>query len=790
MTHPLLEGLNPEQRQAVEHVHGPLLILAGAGSGKTRVLTRRVAWMVENGIRPWNILAVTFTNKAAGEMKERVAQLVGAQAHEVWVSTFHSSCVRILRRDIGALDGWSGSFVIWDDDDQTRALKQILAELKIDPKRLPPARFRSAIDRAKNALKTVDELDAADRLRDVYVAYERKLREANALDFNDLINKVVELWRTRPEVLERWSRRFAYVMVDEYQDTNPAQYELLKLLAGGHQNLAVVGDDDQSIYSFRGADVRNILSFTTDFPAATVVRLERNYRSTANILAAASAVVKNNAQRMDKTLRTDAPDGDLLSLRSFPDEDAEADAVVGEIRASLRERKPSDFAIIYRTNSQSRPFENALARARIPYVLVGGRKFYERREVRDLLGYLRLILNPADDMSFRRIVNTPTRGIGEKAVEGLTADALAAGIPLFEAAKRRAPLGGRLGGSLHAFVTMIETFQVQARHLPPGELVAHVADTIGYLAELRAEDTEEARDRIANIEELSRATLDVEVDAEAGPMERLVAFMDRATLAGQADELPDDGTGAVTLLTAHLAKGLEYPEVFLVGMAEGTFPHARAEREEDVEEERRLVYVAITRARERLHVSFPRSRRVGGGWMDSFGSRFIEELPRPLFGRSEPARPVPSWLRAPPTRTLGVPPRPSYATPARPAAPAPARALPPRPSPGAPSPLPPRRPASLGAEPTPGVAPRSAQASLFASPPPPAAAGSAPGRRMAPDSLDSFTVGVDVWHPLLGVGTIQKRDGTSSNPRLTIHFRNHGPRTVFAVSARMEIVLP
>ncbi len=778
----LLEGLNPEQARAVQHQDGPLLILAGAGSGKTRVLTRRIATLIERGVRPWNIYAVTFTNKAAGEMKERVTHLVGPRGHDAWVSTFHSSCVRILRRDIAPL-GYTGSFAIWDDDDQGKVLKRILSDQKIDPKRHPPAKFRAAIDRAKNALKGPADIEEfpGDKVRVVFEAYEARLKAANALDFNDLINKVVELWEQHPDVLARWRDRFRYVMVDEYQDTNAAQYKLLRLLAGEHQNLAVVGDDDQSIYSFRGADIQNILSFTKDFPGATVVRLEQNYRSTQNILRAASAVVKNNSQRMEKTLRTEADVGLPLSLQNYPDDQTEADSVVATIRSQQKDRKFSDFAVIYRTNAQSRPFEKALTQWRIPYTLVGGRKFYERREVRDLLGYLRLVVNAADDMSFQRVINVPTRGLGEKALEGLLADAANAGTPLLEAARHRAVLGGRTAGAFNAFVTLIDGFTARARLVSPGELVQHVAEATGYLAELRAEQTDEAQARIENIEELVRAAGDMEVDPDASPFDRLIAFMDRAALAGQADELPDDGTGAVTLLTAHLAKGLEYPVVFLVGMAEGCFPHSRAEREEDIEEERRLVYVAITRARERLYMSFPRSRRsMQGGWIDSVGSRFIEEIPPEVFGREPVKRETPSWLRGPP-RPPGAPPRPAPRAEAvpwtRPTPPAP-----PRPATDAP----PAVGWTRGSLPVP-AAPR--QAGLFSRPA--IEDEERPvGRRMAPDSLESFTVGAEVYHPLLGAGTIQKRDGLSSNPRLTIHFRNHGPRTVFAVSARMEILLP
>lgn len=753
---PLLEGLNPEQAAAVTHRDGPLLILAGAGSGKTRVLTRRIAYLVESGVRPWNLLAVTFTNKAAGEMKERVAHLVGPQGAEVWVSTFHSSCVRILRRDIEPL-GWGRNFAIWDDDDQGRVLKALLTDLKIDLKRHPPAMYRSRIDRAKNALKGPDDVpeEPGTKLREVFRRYEARLKASNALDFNDIINKVVALWETDAECLARWQDKFRYLLVDEYQDTNAAQYRLLRLLAAKHRNLAVVGDDDQSIYSFRGADIRNILDFEKDFPDARVVRLEQNYRSTGNILLAASAVVKNNLRRKDKTLRTDQDMGDPLVELRPQDEDVEADVIVAEIRRLLPGRRYADFAVLYRMNSQSRALERALTQARMPYVLVGGRKFYERREVRDVLAYLRLLLNPADDMSFLRILNAPARGLGEKAEEAIRAEAARRGVPLLAAARELAGQAGRMRKGLESLVGAMDAIAAAARTLPPDRLVMYAAEVTGYLGELRGEETPEAQGRIENVEELARAVGSEAATPGADPMTALMEFVDRASLSAQADELPDDGAGAVTLLTVHLAKGLEYPVVFIAGMTEGAFPHARMERDEEIEEERRLAYVALTRARERLYVSAPQRRMVfGEGWQPVAPSRFLMEIPPEAFGRA-PRRPGAAPLRAP------LPPPRAPAPPARPG--------------GAPSPFgrPPARPAS----PLPG---------------PPRLTGAAPpegGRRMLPESPDAFRTGARVWHPLLGVGTILRREGESSNPRLTIHFNGHGPRTVFAISARMEILL-
>ncbi|MFZ5475135.1 MAG: ATP-dependent helicase [Myxococcota bacterium] len=752
----LLEGLNPEQRAAVEATEGPLLILAGAGSGKTRVLTRRVAYLLERGVRPWNILAVTFTNKAAGEMRERVAHLVADEviARDLWVSTFHSTCVKILRRDIEPL-GYGRQFVIYDDDDQTRVLKDVLAELKIDAKRHPPAAYRSLIDRAKNALREVGEEMERPRAAEVWRLYEARLRKANALDFNDLVNKVVELWEKHPDVLAKWQGRFRYVMVDEYQDTNAAQYRLVRLLTNVHRNLAVVGDDDQSIYSFRGADIRNILDFEKDFPDATVVKLERNYRSTGTILKAASELVRRNLRRKDKTLWTEAGAGDPIRLVNPYDDDDEAAQVVGEIRRLIATgRRPGELAVIYRTNAQSRPVEQALLQAKVPYVLVGGRKFYERREVRDVLAYLKLVLNPSDDVAFLRIVNVPTRGLGDKAVEGLQAEAARAGVPLRTAARTLSQQGGRTGNALAAFSLLMDRLEQAALTMEPGELALHVAKETGYLAALEAEKTDEAQGRIENLQELGRAAADAEAeDEDAGPIDRLRVFLDTVSLSAQADDLPDEGGGAVTLLTAHLAKGLEYPVVFVIGLCERAFPHARAELEEEIEEERRLAYVAITRARERLYLSWPQRRRGPDGFFEgALPSRFLKEVPPDLFVGAPPPRAV--------TRAA-LPPRPP---------------TPPRP-PGLPSF---GRPTSLAARPSPPA---------FARPAPPQAARPA-GRTLQPESMEAFQVGTEVFHPSLGAGTVRKREGIPSNPRLTIHFRDHGPRTVFAASANLVILLP
>ncbi len=764
---PLLEGLNPEQRRAVETTEGPLLILAGAGSGKTRVLTRRVGHLLERGVRPWNILAVTFTNKAAGEMRERVVHLVGDRARDVWTSTFHSTCVRILRRDIEPL-GFTRDFAIWDDDDQTRALKQILADLHIDPKRHPPSYYRSLIDRTKNALGSLaDAPKSPDRVAEVWSAYVARLKSANALDFNDLINHVVALWEQCPDVLARWQDRWRYVMVDEYQDTNAAQYRLVRLLAAREPNLAVVGDDDQSIYSFRGADIRNILDFEKDFPQATVVRLEQNYRSTSLILRAASGVVARNTRRKEKTLRTDASDGEGLRLLTALDEEDEAAQVLNVIRAARRNgRSWGDIAIIYRTNAQSRPFEQALAQARIPYVLVGGRKFYERREVRDIVSYMRLILNSADDMAFLRVVNTPTRGIGDKAIEGILAEAARLGVPLRVAARNLGQGAGRTAGALAGFSMMMDRFERLAREIPPSELVPKIIADTRYADELEAEGTDESKARLENLRELERAAASATAEGEAAPIDLLRAFLDTVSLAGQADELPDEeGAGAVTLLTAHLAKGLEYPVVFVVGLVERGFPHARAEREDDVEEERRLAYVAFTRARELLYVTWPQRRRgMGGVWEPTLMSRFLKEVPTECFTGPAPPRP--------PSSRPGLPPRAPVA-----------------PTPPWRGPLP--RP---GVSPRPGADESGEWAPRRELPPAPRPAGPKPAERpgrptLAPEGYERFVAGAEVFHPSLGEGVVLERDGIPSNPRLTIHFQNHGRRIVYAAAAGLELLL-
>ena len=607
----LLGGLNPEQLRAVTTVEGPLLILAGAGSGKTNVLTKRVAHLLHLGVAPKSILAVTFTNKAAREMKERVHRLVGDAGEDVWVSTFHSTCARVLRMEIEAL-GWTKRFAIYHDDDQLRIIKELVAHHGYDPAKVIPKDLLSTIDHHKNRMVGPDELLAQrrshlnDPLLRIWRDYEERLKAADAIDFNDLIGLTVKLFQKEPDVLHRWQQRFRYVMVDEYQDTNRGQYLLIQLLAS-HGNLAVVGDDDQSIYSFRGADISNILSFQRDFPAATVIKLEQNYRSTKNILAVGNAVVAVNTGRMDKKLWTEADAGHKVLLIACETPMQEAERVAAGMQKLRRMGFTyGDIAIVYRTNMTSRVFEQALRTQNIPYRIVGGRKFYERREIRDVLAYLRLIVNPADDAAFLRAVSVPPRGIGPKTLQSLREEATTRGEPLLRVARGRKSASSRDGKLFGAFVDVIDELADLAKEVMPGDLVVRALDRTGYLAWVDAQGAAE-KDRLDNLDELVRDAATVALPEEAQlPMERLRAWLDRIALAGQDEDIPDGGL--VTLMTVHNAKGLEYPVVYVVHMMEGQFPHSRSiDKPEDVEEERRLAYVAFTRAMKRLVVT--RSRQ-------------------------------------------------------------------------------------------------------------------------------------------------------------------------------------
>lgn len=640
----LLGGLNEVQREAVCWTEGPLLILAGAGSGKTRVLTHRVAYLLATRkAPPWGVLAITFTNKAAREMQERIARLVGPQASEVWVSTFHSFCVRVLRRHIEKI-GFTRSFTILDAADQTAAVKQVLEELNLDPKKFDPRRVAAAISALKNELVGPEEAagKAGDFFEDVvarvYGAYQAKLRANNSLDFDDLLMKTVELWEAVPEALEEDQRRFVYLHVDEYQDTNRAQYVLIRKLAERRRNLCVVGDSDQAIYGWRGADVRNILDFESDYPDAKVIKMEQNYRSTRRILAAANAVIARNVMRKDKRLWSERPEGDPVGLYEAYDEQAEAYFVVDQIRRHVEGGgRYGDIAVLYRTNAQSRVLEEALIKSSIPYEVIGGLKFYERKEIKDILAYLRVLANPRDDFSTLRILNVPRRGIGEGTVAKAAAFAEEHGLSLYGALERVEEIGlsPRLAAAVRQFVDVTAALRAMAPYLSVTELVDELLERTGYRAALLQEGTLEAQGRLENLEEFRSVTQEFDRRHEVAEEGRLEAFLSEVALVNDVD-LAEEGDG-VTLMTLHSAKGLEFPVVFIVGMEEGVFPHSRVLDDPDqLEEERRLCYVGITRAKDKLFVSRAQQRNLYGRLQSNPPSRFLEEIPEELLRRMPP----------------------------------------------------------------------------------------------------------------------------------------------------------
>ena len=639
----ILEGLNPQQRRAVETTEGSLLVLAGAGSGKTRVLVHRIAYLIGVcGIPAEAILAVTFTNKAAGEMRERVTKLLGPAAEGLWVTTFHAACVRILRREIGHL-GLSRGFAIYDEDDSLAQVKEALRRLGLDPKLHEPRRLRWRIDQWKNAgtlpaeaARLASDLD--DELAsEVYAAYQRLLAEANALDFGDLILQTTQLFERFPEVAGHYRRRWQYVMVDEYQDTNRVQYKLVNQLASEHRNLCVVGDPDQSVYGWRGADLRNILDFERDYPDTAVVKLEHNYRSTWAILEGASALVANNRSRKEKRMFTERPGGEKIWLYEGSDERDEAQFVVRQILSAARDegRAFSECAVFYRTNAQSRPFEEELLKYNVPYSVVGGVRFYERAEVKDALSYLRAILNPADPVALRRIVNSPPRGIGKTTLERAERVAAERGLPLREALALVAQSGetGRSGPKVSAFLDLLARLADEVVSLRPAEALARILDRSGYLAHLEHEGTPEAAGRLENLRELLAGAEDFHAANESAPGEErapLELFLDQVALVSDLDSY-EGSADRVSLMTAHTAKGLEFPVVFLVGLEEGIFPHSGSIRDAaGLEEERRLCYVGMTRARERLILSCARERRRYGSHSFATPSRFLSEIPSSL----------------------------------------------------------------------------------------------------------------------------------------------------------------
>lgn len=632
-----LDCLNPQQRRAAETLEGPVLILAGAGSGKTRALTYRIANLIDHGIKPWHILAITFTNKAAKEMRERVSALVGDEGEEVWVSTFHSMCARILRRDIEKL-GYTRSFTIYDDDDQTAVIKEVLKQLNIDDKILPVKEIKSKISDAKDKLLSPDEWFSqserdfrAQMFHDVYSAYERKLRSSNALDFDDLLVRTLELFADHPPVLESYRNRFSYVHVDEYQDTNFAQYSLVKLLTSESRNLCVVGDDDQSIYGWRGADVHNILDFEKDFPDATVIKLEQNYRSTANILDAANQVIAHNVGRMEKVLWTESEAGEPIKLFNAGDEREEAAWICDRIQQMhlRKQAENGDIAILYRSNSQSRVLEEMLVRAGIPYRIYGGLRFYDRKEVKDIVAYLRCIVNPSDDVSLRRIINNPKRSIGDSTVAELVRYAAEKEMPLYSAlADIPETLSARPRKCVADFGDLMNELVLTLEDMGVSEFVNYVVDRTGLKAQYERDQSEEGQNRVENINEFLGAVSEYE---QAADEPSLSDYLENVALISDLDNASGESK-AITLMTIHSAKGLEFPVVFLTGMEEGIFPNGRCMGDDEkLEEERRLCYVAITRAQKRLHISYAAQRMLYNQVNYNAPSRFIGEIPKRLL---------------------------------------------------------------------------------------------------------------------------------------------------------------
>ena len=642
--------LNPPQQEAVYHTEGPLLILAGAGSGKTRVLTHRIAYLIdEKGVNPWNILAITFTNKAASEMRERVDKIVGFGSESIWVSTFHSTCVRILRRHIDRL-GFDTRFAIYDTEDQKTLMKEICRKLNIDTKIYKERSLLAQISHAKDELITPDEMELnaggdfnKKKVAAVYREYQASLRKNNALDFDDLIVKTVELFQNCGDVLENYQERFKYIMVDEYQDTNTAQFKFVSLLASKYENLCVVGDDDQSIYKFRGANIGNILGFEHVFPDAKVIRLEQNYRSTKNILSAANEVIANNASRKSKTLWTENPEGELIHFRQFMNGYEEAEYVVGEISRAHRENgaKYKDCAVLYRTNAQSRLFEEKCLLANIPYKIVGGVNFYARKEIKDLLAYMKTIDNAKDDVAVKRIINVPKRGIGAATLGKVQDYADAYGISFYQALRQaeEIPTLGRGSAKVRPFVEFIQKFRSQIEYLSVKELLEKLIEETGYVKELEVEDTDEAKARIENIDELISKAASYEDEAEDPS---LSGFLEEVALIADIDSV-EESVNRVLLMTLHSAKGLEFPNVYLAGMEDGIFPGYMTivgDDPQDMEEERRLCYVGITRAMKELTLSAAQQRMIRGETQYNKVSRFIREIPRELveLGREPKAR--------------------------------------------------------------------------------------------------------------------------------------------------------
>ena len=628
--------LNPEQRRAAETLNGPVLILAGAGSGKTRTLTARVANLIDHGVQPWNILALTFTNKAAREMKERIEALIGSSADECWIATFHSACARILRRDIEKL-GYSRSFAIYDDDDQNALFKEIYKRLNIDDKNINVREVRSKISDAKNKMWGPDEWFShsdrdfrSQRIHDLYIEYERRMKELNALDFDDLLIKTLELFADHPPVLDGYRKRFQYVLVDEYQDTNAAQYQLVRLLTAESRNLCVVGDDDQSIYGWRGADIQNILGFEKDYPDTQVIKLEQNYRSSSNILDAANQVIAYNQERKEKKLWSEAPEGEKIHVYVADDERGEAAWVANRIQELHRNGESYNrITVLYRANMQSRVMEEILANSSIPYVVFGGQKFYERKEIKDVIAYMRVLENPADDLSLRRIINVPRRSIGDSTIQLLEESARKEGVSLYSTLiDIPESLASRPRKCVSEFAgIMLELDMAKDEH-KLSDFVHLLMERTGLREQYQKEQTEEAKNRLENMDEFLNGVRQFE---DSHPDATLEDYLENVALVTDMDRA-EDNKGSVTLMTLHSAKGLEFPDVFIIGMEENVFPSYRSlDDDQKIEEERRLCYVGITRAKERLFLSRARNRSLYTQISSNPPSRFLAEIPKRLI---------------------------------------------------------------------------------------------------------------------------------------------------------------
>ena len=640
----ILKGLNDKQYEAVVNTEGPCLVIAGAGSGKTKVLTHKIAYLMgEKNILPWNILAITFTNKAAKEMKERIELLVGDAAKDMWIGTFHSICVRILRKFIDRI-GFDSSFIIFDSSDQKTMIKQILKDLQLDDKIFTDRSVMSEISNAKNEMLEPETYAVKahgdfrkERIAEVYERYQKRLKENNAIDFDDIINYTIKILMENPDVLQYYSNKFEYVLVDEYQDTNKSQFTLVTMLASKHGNITAVGDNDQGIYSFRGADISNILNFEKDFPGTKIIKLEQNYRCTGNILKVANAVIKNNEVKYDKKLWTENDVGNLPKVFSADNEYDEGRYIAEQIEHLIREEKYkySDFAVLYRMNTQSRAIEEILRREAIPYKIVGGLKFYERKEIKDIISYLRLVQNPSDNLSLNRIINEPKRGIGKTSLEAVEQTAEQAGTSMYEVIKNAQSYGlNRVYTNSREFINCMEEFMVQKNNLKISELIQKILKDTGYIKALETENTIEAENRIANLEEFLNVATEFE---EESAENTLSEFLEGITLSSDLDNV-EETEDSVTLMTLHSAKGLEFPVVFLVGMEEGVFPGFKSIGEDkDIEEERRLCYVGVTRAREKLFLTRSKQRTTFGSTSFNQPSRFLKEIPAEMVDGYEEA---------------------------------------------------------------------------------------------------------------------------------------------------------